>query len=390
MANLREYVQQQLTAGYSREQIRQVLLRSGYSEKEISAVLTHQAPVQDSFTVYVQDLLRKGYTPVQLRSWLISQGYTSSQVDTALSPPVQVVHHVSTGTFVKFFFVIFCIGLLFGGGYFAVEYVFTKPALLDYTLHPGQNSVLAGDKVRFSVDLVNLGKGKFDVTLKHKLVDKNGTSIDQLQETIAIDTSVRRSVELNVPKWVSSGQYTVFSEADYSGKKATASFDVTLLGTSPLPKPKQNNTQNNHQTSNQTRDVPIENNQTDQENSPLQPEQPQEQPSVDCSQLQGNRQSTCYLSQARQASNPEFCQVIEDADQRDACYFTFMNQGNYEVCNKFSNQNATQLCSKLFYYKTLSEYVKNNQSQEILRMTNYTANTTNVTNNEYSLDDVLS
>ncbi|MFH1174026.1 MAG: hypothetical protein V1725_02770 [archaeon] len=381
---LQDYVRQQLNAGYAKEQIILALKRAGYAERDIASAFQQSSqqissPAVSPLVSYVQDMLRRGYAPLQVRQWLLQQGYTSADVDAAFGTSVHV-HHIATGSIVKVIFALFIIGLFIGGGFFAVQHLFTKQGLLDYSLSNKQSTLLPGDTVRFSADLVNLGKGRFDVTLTHKLVDSTAVVLDEAKETIAVDTSVRRSVELTLPKWVPAGKYTVLSEAAYEDKTATASFSITIISNTP------------------SRPSPVVQNATNASNgssTPLPSSLPDEYYDIIIDENPvipaACTTSSCIINEARMTNNPYVCSAITDAEDRDSCLLQFMNQGNYAVCNLFTNATTAELCSKLYYFKTLSDYAQNNQTQEILLLTNVTYVTVNATANEtdYTLDDVI-
>ncbi|MBR9701174.1 hypothetical protein GOV11_04890 [Candidatus Woesearchaeota archaeon] len=83
---LLEYISNQEHTGYSEQQIRAALLKSGYSPKDIDAGFRANKPGKHNDVVhdYVQQYARMGYTAPQILSTLIGQGHGHHSVKRAI------------------------------------------------------------------------------------------------------------------------------------------------------------------------------------------------------------------------------------------------------------------------------------------------------------------
>jgi len=379
--NVNTYVQEQLRKGYSRKQIEQALKQSGYSQSAIAAAFGNP------LVSYVQQYLDKGYTAVELRHWLLQQGYPAKQVDEALHQPKHHVHHVAGESLAKIFIVIFLAGVIVVGSYFGINAIFYQStALLDFSLDSENTLLQAGDDVSFYVNLVNLGAGRFDVVLTHSLIGPNNEVLDKKEETLAVETSARVLRTLKTPKGLPAGRYVIKSEADYAKQEAIASFEITVtseVNTQPPITPPTNNPPSNNPTPPSPPVIPPTN------TPPVLPTATNEftqtlnkvktlgssQPTTAigwCNDLpEQAQQATCHFELAKVVNQHGYCDAIPVVATRDACYFHFMNQGEYGMCNQFSQEETQELCSQLFYYKTISTYAQNNETTALYDAVGY-------------------
>lgn len=124
MADLHEYIVKEEQAGYSEEQIKQVLKDSGYSEEQIKRAFQ---PVEhdDDVHEYVQQYARQGYTKEQVLSELRKQGYGPRTIRKSMNEvfPSQSASHGHT-----LLFVLLALAIGAGGMYLALGPLDSSPA----------------------------------------------------------------------------------------------------------------------------------------------------------------------------------------------------------------------------------------------------------------------
>jgi len=179
MVNLKDYIQEQLKAGYEINTVRHYLQKYGYSVKAIeTAIQSLYAPPKPKHPPW------KIIIPsVSILIAIIAISFF------ALKPPVQ-----------------------------------ERPAkLLDLELEKVTDIASIGEEFEFKVNLFNFGViPRFDVFLEHQLLDEQENIIQETKETIAVETRVSKITTINLPEDLTPGLYSIKTIARYEGLLATA------------------------------------------------------------------------------------------------------------------------------------------------------------------------
>lgn len=67
-----------------------------------------------------------------------------------------------------------------------------------------------------------------------------------------------------------------------------------------------------------------------------------------CPSIVGERTlDRCYTAAAKVQNDPSLCESVVLDSRKDSCYMYFVNNGNYVVCDKLTNQNLIDVCVAL-------------------------------------------
>ena len=182
---------------------------------------------------YVKSLLQKGYDISAIRNVLLKYGYTNKEigdaVDSIYKPTIRHEIHLShTTIFVIAFIFLSLLGIasLF---YYSPSKATTQ--LLDLNLEPITTTVEPGESIVFLKELSNLGSAeRYDVVIKQEIIDPiTNKVITQKIETRAIETFGSTQTRILLPEDIKTGDYILRAIVEYHNKKAVATLPIKVI-----------------------------------------------------------------------------------------------------------------------------------------------------------------
>lgn len=385
--------------------------------------------VQKSLVNYVRDLLQKGYDSASIRNVLLKYGYTDKDVSDAISSTYHTTirHeiHLSRATI---FVILFVFASLIGAGSFFYYSSKAPKQLLDLNLEPVATRIAAGENAVFLKELSNLGYSKrYDVVVRQEVIDKKTSRVvTEKTETRAIETFGATRTEIQIPGDAEAGDYILRVIVEYDDKKAVATLPITVTAFAKREKEKESCTDwiqnqneegidcggackpckaialdcndNNTCTEDFIKDGSCVNNPIADCQKGLEEPSPATQTIDDikelaklnpakalqqCSQVevpdikdacisniaevQKNKnyckmvfnarlKDLCYSNIAKSLNDNSVCEEISIESRKDSCYMTFvLDNKDYSVCNKLVNSNLRQSCESLRQLRELSQ-----------------------------------
>lgn len=379
---------------------------------------------------YIKSQLQKGYNISTIRDVMLKYGYTNKDVNEAINevyhPTIRHEIHLGPTTV---FVIIFAIVAVIG----ATLFVFYPPKgptkLLDLNLEPVTTTVAPGEKIDYVKELSNLGSSKrYDVVIVQEIIEpKTFKPVTEKTETMAIETFGAKRSQFLVPAETKPGDYILRVIVEYDNKKAVATLPIKVTASSKKEELKEKILTECDDSNPCTSDV-IENGactnkpivpccgnnaceENEQQNCPADCKKSEpiaEVPSPEiveeirelaklnpskalqqcnqidvpdlkdsciskigevqrnkeyCTQIKNTRtKDLCYLNIAKTANNNAICESISTDGIKDQCYMTFvLDNKDYSVCNKLINKQLRQSCD---YLRQLHELNKENQNQE--------------------------
>lgn len=380
--------------------------------------------VKKSVVDYIKAQLKNGYDISTIRSVMLRYGYTDKDIDSAINeiyhPTIRHEIHLSL-TMVLVVIFIFAsmlgVALLF---YYNSPKTTTK--LLDLNLEPITTTVNAGDSIVFLKELTNLGSSKrYDVIITHEVINTRTLKvITEKTETIAIETRVSTQTTILIPEDTGAGDYILRTIAEYDNKKAVATLPVRIIKLGENEAKYEDKVLECNDGNPCTDDI-IENGVCI--NKPIIPccgnniceEQEKESCAADCKKISeplsistetleeikevakrdpskalqqcskievpdlkdtcianiGEVQSDknyckqianirikdlCYSNIAKLTNDNSLCEEISTDSRKDSCYMTFvLDNKDYSVCDKITNKHLRQSCESLRQLNVLSQ-----------------------------------
>jgi len=188
--------------------------------------------VKKSLIEYVRSLVQKGYDISTIRNVLLKYGYTNKNVDEAINlvyhPTIRHEIHLSHTTTLV---IIFIFASLLGIVSFFYYGPKTPTKLLDLNLEPIAMTAESGESIIFLKELSNLGSSRrYDVVIKQEIIDpKTNKILTQKIETRAIETFGSTQTKILVPKETKPGDYILRTIVEYDNKKAVATLPVKIV-----------------------------------------------------------------------------------------------------------------------------------------------------------------
>ncbi len=366
---------------------------------------------------YVKSLIQKGYDISAIRNVMLKYGYSNKEIDDAISsgfkPTIRHEIHLSSATILIILFIfISSVGAALFFYYKASPEAPIK--LLDFNLEPVKTTVEAGNDVIFIKELSNLGSSKrYDVIIKQEIIDaKTSKILTQKIETRAIETFGSTQTRILVPKDAKAGDYVLRVIVEYGSKKAVATLPVKI--TAPAKKEELREEEpkiivecddNNNCTEDIVEEgicvnrqilgcpkaevpqlISTESLEEIKEMAKVNPGKALQQ----CSQIevpdlkdtcignigevQKNKnyckqiidariKDLCYSNIAKSINDNSLCGEISIDSRKDSCYMTFvLDNKDYSVCSKITNKHLRQSCESL---RRLSELNELSQQQEM-------------------------
>jgi len=357
---------------------------------------------------YIRTMLQRGYSINDIRNTLLRSGYPAQFVDQTIYSlnrhEVTHTHHVSPTFFVMI--IVILLGLT-GTAYFIFREK-TPQNLLDVKIKTLSGQVDAGKSLSAIVDLSNLGSAdRQDVNMKYELFDSKGSRTTFKSETVALQTTTSQSVSLDIPEDAASGKYNFIVTARIGAETATAEQSVTVKG-APVQtatcsdsirnqgeekvdcggpcKPCEavqttveqvcgDNVCSGDEDSNTCiQDCPVYVNAWDQLDQAKQlADSDPGAARAQCNSLPSTQRDQCieYLAEttnevslcdtiedqytkdkcfsaiAKSTKQSAICENIQKESRRDNCYVNFAVDGDYSVCDKIVNQYLSDSCKTL-------------------------------------------
>ena len=396
---------------------------------------------------YIRSMLQKGYNISAIRDVMLKYGYTDKDIDEAINsiyhPTIRHEIHLSPATIFAIIFIVISISGIAGFFYYSPA---KAPAqILDLKLEPVKTEIEAGENAAFIKQISNLGSLKrYDVLVTQELIDsKTFAIITHNTETIALETSSSAQTKIPVPSDTKLGSYILRVIAEYNGKKAIATLPVKVIARKsetcfdgiknqneigidcggackPCEKQTLDCNDNNPCTSDLTENGKCINKQiTPCCGNNICEKQEQESCTEDC-KTQESAQSTnnledtkelaksdpskalqqcnqievpdlkdtcissigevqrsknycskinsarikdlCYSNIAKSANDNSLCNEISADGIRDSCYMTFvLDNDDYSVCGRITNKALMQSCESLRQLHELNQQTQNQQ-----------------------------
>jgi hypothetical protein len=387
---LLKYVDQQLKQGYTNQQVRDALLRTGYSPALINGVMesVERRNMQESQVPQYRGADMRSFTP-------------------------------------KIFIILIVGIILIAGGIFAAFLLKPRSALLDIAITPSREIYHPSEAVSFDLQITNMGsKERFDVTLNYRILDQNDNMISGKEDTIAVSTTSSQHREFKLPASMAPGVYTMKVFANYDGKVATSSFSFKVEKQDPAQPTMggcNDNLKNQDEAGidcggvcggywydNGCHEHPKQSVQPIDENCDDGIKN-QDEAGIDCGGVCGGywydlschdyQQSTatgviisqkstgarllelrmlaktdagaakdqclafseesardsCLKSVAQTGKESSYCELIISDNERDLCYYPFFMQGDYTVCEKLVLKESLQACAQLKQIAAISQ-----------------------------------
>jgi len=247
--NLKKYIHDQQSRGYSESQIKEFLKKYGYTPEQIKkAIEKHgffnnfrKKPVNQKLRTTVQTYLTRGYTKDAIRGSLENY-YSSSDIENAIDSlsPHQIRHVFDVSN--KVFILLAIISIIIAASIFFIIKSDAPPKLMDYRLELEGTKIIPGEKLEFKNIFVNMGsKRKYDIQIDYKVTNyRSGEVLIAKGETIEVSSVVTSERNFIIPDDAEYGKYKIEGILRYGDDIATSYelFDITESiddPTIPLP-----------------------------------------------------------------------------------------------------------------------------------------------------------
>lgn len=189
--------------------------------------------LKKSLIDYVRSLMQKGYSISIIREQLLKSGYSNKEIDEAIGSGYNpTIRHEISLSYSAIFVVVFIIVLLIGiASFFYYSPAKKTAALLDLNLEPVSTTVEAGENIVFLKELSNLGSSqRYDVVIKQEIIEqKTNRVVTQKIETRAIETFGSTQTRILIPKDTKQGDYVLRAIVEYGAQKAVATLPVKIV-----------------------------------------------------------------------------------------------------------------------------------------------------------------
>lgn len=373
MNELERYVQQQLVAGRSKEQIRQILLQHGYDQNTVNTVLPQDSTTSsvssssstNDLDSYVQKYISTGYSPQQLFDYLLSQGYNQRDLENTFNRvapnSIHITHHhdVSNTAFLKFGGILIVVAIILAGGYFAfLSGGGEEIKLLDLSADSSTYTYEPGTPLSFRMELLNQGdSNRVDIYFTYTIYTDSGNRVIRKQETRAFETTMRDVITMQLPDDMVDGRYSLEVIASYAEQEAIASFDF-FIGDSSSPNPNPNPVPDpiNPEPTPIPTPTPLPTPITPPDSQGLSDDQlminaldsndPAEGAGICDAISQDYLKNECFLLLAQTHNNYQYCEYINDLSRKEDCYIDFVLMGSVELCSQITLPENQILCSQ--------------------------------------------
>ncbi|MBL7051384.1 hypothetical protein ISS04_04480 [Candidatus Woesearchaeota archaeon] len=235
--NLIDYINQQLSQGYSIQQIRQALLNYGYATYQIEQAIKqtyNQQPQQQPQTwpgrvqpIQQPQQIQQPYPQQQPQQ----QPYPQQQPQQTTQPTTaQPKTGIPKQLLVFLILIIAVTGTIYFGYSKLIKPHQAPETLLDVSLEPISTTAQPEEKISFIQTLESMGtKKRYDVTVMYTLQDLEENVIQTpTEKTIALETKSTKKIEILIEKDTEPGSYSLKAVVKYNGQTATASIPVKI------------------------------------------------------------------------------------------------------------------------------------------------------------------
>ena len=183
---------------------------------------------------YIREQLQHGYNISQIRNVMLKYGYSGNDIDEAVAevynPTIRHEIHLSKSTIIVVVFIAVLAISSFSFFYFSNGK--TQSKLLDVNIKPVKTTAAPGEDIVFVKELSNLGSSKrFDVLVKQEVFDSSSRILTYATETRAIETFGSTPTEMKIPADAKEGDYTLRVIIEQEGKiLAVATSPVKISG----------------------------------------------------------------------------------------------------------------------------------------------------------------
>ena len=290
--------------------------------------------VDSRIVQYISDQLKKGYTKEQIRSLLLRYGYNAADIDAAFPTPRKFNSLLIFGLLG-----VVVVALL---GYFLVSYSSTGDDVAFFSSQSIDMSVLASDDVSagsslsYSVTLVPSGfeSGARGI-LRSTLFDSSANDVFSDEEMVSI-VGGKQSFTLAVPSTLPVGEYVLNVQVRANGNlyqartsfavvEQTTSFTVVAVDSAPVVD------------SSETDDI-VDLAMVDSVSANSMCLELSDSFSVD----------QCLFKSALRSHDGLFCSSIGDYNKKNSCYFNLvMATRDTSLCNGILDPNLKNTCLKI-------------------------------------------
>ena len=385
--DIANYIQQQLSAGYSIEQIRNVLLSYGYNPAEVNYAITYiqNSQYQAQLSQYIQQQLGQGYTLPQIKQFLISNGYDSNLVQNASSFLEPQKSSLKKPAIISAIVLVLLTLSITSAFFILHDNEPIQPQQMDISISTSQDSINIKDDLTTSIMLSNFGSdNRYDVHIQYTLTNKeSGRSFSLGEEVVSIETRQSMVKEFDLPDYIESGWYNIKAEVTYSNL-----YDYAKTGDFYIenPEPTRNVTEEENITENITNESKKEPTETPEEdysklnmieimnsiesiaddnkkkalelcqsisyeiykNDCLHKVAKSTGNSSVCKKINSDVIKDKCLSSTSKTTSTDACQEISLEGRRDLCYSDLAKTtGNYTYCNKVKSKAIRKSCKTL-------------------------------------------
>ncbi len=444
MDQLTEYLNTQLAAGYTKEQLQKYLLSQGYTQEALQAAFSQTEQKETSLSPspqsiiqaqtspqttssnkgnsdgelssYILSSLQQGYNTQQIFDYLQSQGYAEKKLERAFSQinkqyyqgqlPQTILHKHDVGskTVMKIGIMFLAIIIITGGGFYFLQTGMNSAddfKLLDITIENMQSHILPGEDLDVSVHLTNLGDpGLVDIQFKYFIKNAQGKIVHEEGSMRAFQSTLGFTYAVSIPSRLEDGTYSLYVYANYKNTEAHAdkpfvvgAEDIPLEPIEPpsiIPEEKPvvtpESTDSNTSSPLQEQATDFNNQVTNilQDQTNLNKALAEENSYIagDYCALVNDPllQSQCYVHVARSTDDAQFCSSIQDTRRKDDCYLEFVLSGKPELCNKVRLPENKALCKELTQFAIITSYIESKDPKELLEYAGKTAPEMNLSN----------
>ncbi|MBS3104875.1 hypothetical protein J4234_01315 [Candidatus Woesearchaeota archaeon] len=182
---------------------------------------------------YIKSLMQKGYDVSNIRNVLLKYGYTDKEINDAVSSSFKpIIRHEIHLSHTTALVIIFVFASLIGiASFFYYNPSKVPTELLDLNLEPVATTVEPGESIVFLKELSNLGSAeRYDVVIKQEIIEPvTNKVITQKIETRAIETFGSTQTKILVPDDTKAGDYILRAIVEYDNKKAVATLPVKIV-----------------------------------------------------------------------------------------------------------------------------------------------------------------
>lgn len=394
MNQLEQYVYDQLSKGYTPDQVRSFLVSRGYEQKQVesSIINANNKFAETQLINYVSSSLKQGYQPQQVHDQLLQRGYHEKSVDLAFDDVnknqyggklnVTHQHTVSNNSILKIGAMLLVVALLVGGGFFSFQHFSGQDdvKLLDLSSEATQMTLKPSDPLKFRLTMLNQGDpGRVDIYLTYTIETVGGNRVIQKQETKAFETTIRDVVSMQLPPDIPDGTYIAKIEAKYKDQYALSSFtfyisedgvtpenpDPTTLPVRPGITPPTGNGDGDDIISPTPRDPPKIKTILTQEDSDddiftkAVVESDFETAAGYCQQILGAiLRDECFVYVASSSKDVSYCDLVNDQSRKEDCKIGFVLDGDPSLCSEMTLDENKQLCAQFTQMDALYQYGK--------------------------------